>query len=182
MLQTGIKTIAVAAIATCVAIGVHCRVNGIRSFDDYRNFRAMRSVSDPIVVALADQSITAGSTISELLAIDTPTWTEDFGRCVVYGFTPKRSFDYQTVEAVDGHVVSARVGSCTWRWTFFDNTPDGISSSVASVRSLRKTIDQMPAYATIIQPLLDAELVSLGAAPTKPRTEAEQKNPPERRH
>jgi hypothetical protein len=164
ILVHAIKTVAIMSVAACVAFAIYCGVNGIRSMDDFRNYRTMRSIPDPIVVALADGTLGLGSTTQQMLAIDSPSWTEDYGRCKIYGFTPERSYDHQTIVTVDNRIVSARVGSCTWRWSFFDETPDEIAESVAYARGLHNTIEQMPKYAAILQPLLDERLASLGVA------------------
>ncbi|MCS7468013.1 hypothetical protein NZK35_15270 [Stieleria sp. ICT_E10.1] len=150
------------------------RMNGICSFDDFRNFRLMRSVSDPIVVAFADGQLGLGSTTQRMLCIDSPTWTENYGRCTIYGFAPKRGYDHRTVVAVDDRVVSARVGSCTWGWTFFDETPTDVADSVGVVRGLRDAIERMPEYAAILQPLLDDQLSSLELQSTAETGRAEQ--------
>jgi hypothetical protein len=174
MFVYAIKTVAIMSIAACVAIAVYCGVNGIRSLDDFRNFRVMRSVPDPIVVALADGTVNVASTTQQILSIDTPSWTEDFGRCRIYGFAPERSYDYRTIVTVDNRVVSAHVGSCTWRWSFFDEVPDDIAESVGSVRALRDSIERMPEHADILRPLLDEQLVSLGVYSVAAGGKAEQ--------
>ncbi|WP_345681673.1 hypothetical protein [Novipirellula caenicola] len=126
----------------------------------------MRSVPEPIVVALANGTLEAGSTTRQMMSIDTPSWTEDFGRCKIHGFAPEGSYDYRTIVTVDNRMVSADVGSCTWRWSFFDEIPDDIARSVGSVRGLRDAIERMPEHADKLQPLLDEQLSSLGIEQT----------------
>ncbi|WP_461508659.1 hypothetical protein [Rhodopirellula baltica] len=133
----------------------------------------MRSVSSPVVVALADGSLAVGSTRRQLLAFDTPSWTEDYGRCKIDGFTPERDYDRQTVVTVDDRVVSAHVGSCTWQWSFFDEMPEDVAESVGSVRGLRYAIELVPEHAGILQPILDAELASLDVRPAASAQESE---------
>ena len=173
MIVHAIKIVAFVSVAACVALAVFCGANGIQSVDDFRNYRVMRSVPDPVVVALADRSLAVGSTTKQLLAVDTPSWTEDYGRCKIHGFTPKRSYDYQIIVTVDDRLVSARVGSCTWRWTFFDELPDKVAESVGAIRGLRDAIERMPEHAAILQPLLDTQLASLGAKLAESVSEAE---------
>ena len=174
MIVNAIKIFAFFSVAACVAIAIYCGANGIRSMEDFRNYRVMRSVADPVVVALADGSLVVGSTTQQLLAVETPNWTEDYGRCKIHGFTPERSYDHQTVVTVDGRIVSAHVGSCTWRWSFFDEIPDDVAKSVGSVRGLRDAIERMPEHAPIIQPLLDEQLAILGVQSVASTEEAEQ--------
>ncbi|MCC9644345.1 hypothetical protein LOC71_18870 [Rhodopirellula sp. JC740] len=162
MIVHAIKIVAYLSVVACIGLAVYCGANGIRSVEDIHNFRVMRSVPDPVVVALADGSLAVGSTTKELLAVDTPAWTEDYGRCKIHGFTPERSYDRQTIVTVDGRIVSAHVGSCTWSWTFFDEMPEDVAEAVGSVRGLRYAIDLVPEHAAILQPLLDEQLASLG--------------------
>lgn len=168
MFQTVIKSVAIVCVAASVAAVGYCVKNHIRSTHDWRNFRAMRSQSAPIVVALADGSLTAGASTSQMFAIEAPVRAEDYGRCVIYGFAPDRSYDRRTVVTVDGFVVAAHAGSCTWHWTFFDHMPSDIADSVSSVNSLRSTIDRMPTYKHLLQPMLDAELAKLAVQPAAP--------------
>lgn len=174
MIVRAIQSIAVLSVVAVVAISLYCGAVGIRSLEDFRNYRAMRSVDDPIVVALAAGALPAGSTTQEMLAIASPQWTENYGRCVIYGFKPKQSYDHQSIATVDGRVVSARVGSCTWRWSFYDDMPTDIAESVSNVRGLRSAIERMPEHAAILHPLLDAELVALGGSSGTADDEAEQ--------
>ncbi|WP_145390248.1 hypothetical protein [Stieleria neptunia] len=162
MLVRTLQTIALLTVASVIALVIYCGSIGIRSVDDFHDYRAMQSVDDPIVVALAEETLTAGATTQEMLAIASPQWSESYGRCVVYGFTPERSYDHQTIVTVDGRVASARVGSCTWQWSFFDNTPIGVAEAVGHVRGLRDTMERMPEYAHYMQPLLDEQLDILG--------------------
>ncbi|HBE62439.1 MAG TPA: hypothetical protein DDX19_06785 [Rhodopirellula baltica] len=173
MIVNAIRIIASFSVATCVAITIYCCANGIRSIDDFRNYRVMRSVSSPVVEALADGLLAVGSTRQQLLEIDTPSWTEDYGRCKIHGFTPERDYDRQTVVTVDDRVVSAHVGSCTWQWSFFDEMPEDVAESVGSVRGLRYAIELVPEHAGILQPILDAELKSLGVQSAASAQESE---------
>ncbi|MEZ6133801.1 MAG: hypothetical protein R3C53_02715 [Pirellulaceae bacterium] len=173
MLVRTLQTIALLATATVVAVAIYCGANGIRSVDDFHNYRVMRSVDDPIVIALADGTLPAGATTQEMLAIASPQWSENYGRCVIYGFTSERSYDHQTIVTIDGRVASAHVGSCTWRWSFYDNTPDDIAEAVGHVRVLRATMERMPKYAHDMQPLLDEQLDFLGVQVSSVKEEAE---------
>lgn len=164
MFQATIKSVAVACLLAGVAVGYYCFKHNIRSLDDYRNFRSMRSDPSPIVAALADGTLTAGSTTAEMLAVARPAWTEDYGRYEVYGFA-YGGYENRTVAVLDGRLVAAGAGSCTWHWTFFDDTPSHIADAVGSVRGLRSVIDRMPQHKPSLQPMLDAELAKL-AAPT----------------
>lgn len=168
ILQTAIKSVAISCVAAGLLAVFYCWTHGIRSADDWRNFRAMRSYNAPIVVALASGSLSAGSSTGQMLAVDTPAWAETYGRCVFYGFAPEGSYDRVTVATLDGVVVSAHAGSCTWHWTFFDQMPTEISRSVNSINSLRTTIDRLPAYRHLLQPLLEAELTKLAVQPAPP--------------
>lgn len=174
MIVRAITTVAFLSIAACIVLAICCGANGIRSMDDFRNFRAMQSVSDPVVVALADGSLMVGSTTQQMLAIDTPCWTKSYGRCEIHGFTPERSSGHQTVVTVDGRVVSAHVGSCTWRWSFFDEIPDDVAESVGSIRGLRDTIERIPEHTALLQPLLDDQLALLGMQLAEADAKAEQ--------
>lgn len=156
-----LTTAAFIGITTCVSVGIFCRANNIHSADDFRNYREMRSVTNPVVVAFADGLLTVGSTKQELLSLDTPYWTDSYGRCEIYGFMPKRSYDYQTVVTVNSRVVSAHIGSCTWRWTFCDEMPVEVADAVASVISLRAMIERMPDDKDVLQPMLDEKLAFL---------------------
>ena len=162
MLVRSLQTIALLAIGITIALAIYCGANGIRSFDDFQNYRTMRSVGDPIVVALADGTLPAGATTQEMLAVASPQWSENYGRYVIYGFTPERSYDHQTIVTIDDRVASAHVGSCTWRWSFYDNIPDDVAEAVGQVRGLRSTMERMPEYAHYMQPLLDDQLEILG--------------------
>ncbi|WP_164103823.1 hypothetical protein [Candidatus Laterigemmans baculatus] len=168
MFQTALRAVAIVGVAAGVAAVSYCVKNDIRSADDWRNFRAMRSESAPIMVALANGSLTAGDSVREMLAVERPVRSDDYGRCVIYRFAPERSYDYRTVVTVDGFVVAAHAGSCTWRWTFFDHTPSDIAASVSSVNGLRSTMDQMPTFKHLLQPMLDAELAKLAVQPAAP--------------
>ena len=178
MIIPAIRIVALVSVLACCAVAIFLGANGIRSVEDFRNYRVMRSLRDPIVVALANGSLTAGSTTNQMFAVDTPLWTEDYGRCKIYGFTPEQSYDYQTIVTVDDRMVSARVGSCTWRWTFFDAMPEDVAESVWSVRALRDTIEQMPDYAVILQPQIDQQLAALGVPPTATAEMAEPSDAP----
>lgn len=178
MIAYGIKIVALFSVLACAAFAMYCNANGIRSVEDFRNYRVMRSVPDPIVMALADESLTLGSTTQQMLAVDTPSWTEDYGRCKIHGFKPERSYDHQTIVTVDDLIVSAHVGSCTWRWSFFDEMPDKIAESVGSVRGLRDAIERMPEHAAILQPLLDKPLATLGVQPEARPEKAEPSDAP----
>ena len=167
------KIVAFASVVACVALAIYCGANGIRSVQDFRNYRVMRSVSEPVVMALADGTLAVGSTTKQMLAVDTPFWTEDYGRCKIHGFAPERSYDDRTIVTVDDRIVSAHVGSCTWRWSFFDDMPDDVAESVGSVRGLRDTIERMPEHAAILQPLLDEQLGLLGVHPVASAQKAE---------
>ena len=162
MLVRTLQTIALLTVTSVIALAIYCGSNGIRSVDDFHNYRAMRSVRDPIVVALADGTLPAGATTQQMLAIASPQWSQNYGRCVVYGFTPERSYDHQSIVTVDGRVASAHVGSCTWQWSFYDNIPDDVAEAVGHVRGLRDTMERMPEYAHYMQPLLDEQLRILG--------------------
>lgn len=72
MLQTATKSVAMLCVAASLLAVSYCWKNGIRSGDDWRNFRAMRSQNAPIVVALAGGFLTAGSSAREMLAIRQP--------------------------------------------------------------------------------------------------------------
>ncbi len=174
MFVHAIKTVAIMSVVACVAFVVYSGANGIRSVDDFRNFRVMRSVPDPIVVALADGTLSVGSTTQQMMSIDTPSWTEDYGRCKMHGFAHERSYDHRTIVTVDNRMVSVHVGSCTWRWSFFDEMPDDIAESVGSVRGLRDAIERMPEHAAMLRPLLDEQLSSLGVEQTAAGGKAEQ--------
>jgi hypothetical protein len=162
MITTVIKSVAVLATLACVAFVWFCAQNRIHSVSDFRNFRIMRSINDPIVMALADGKLIAGSTTQQMLATENPVWTHDYGRCKIFGFVPERSYDHQTVMAVDGHLVSASVGSCTWRWSFFNQVPEEVADSVGHVRALRELIEQMPHIASHLRPQLDKHYAVLG--------------------
>jgi hypothetical protein len=97
-----------------------------------------------------------------MLAIATPIWTEDYGRYKIHGYKPKPGFEGQTIVTVDDRLVSASMGSCTWSWSFFDETPQDVSETVGAVRGLREVIERMPQYAAILQPKLDEHLRTLG--------------------
>jgi len=162
VINTITKTAAVLAAAACLALVWFCAENRIHSISDFRNFRIMRSSNAPVVMALADGKLMAGSTTQQMLAIERPVWTHDYGRCKIYGFAPEQSYDHQTVIAVDGYLVSASVGSCTWRWSFFNHMPDEVADSVGHVRALRDLIDQMPQHATHLRPQLNKHYATLG--------------------
>jgi hypothetical protein len=162
MMVQAIKFIAIALVLFGIGIVVYCSANGIGSIHDYRDFRAMRSVREPIVDALADGTLTLGSTRQQMLAIATPIWTEDYGRYKIHGYKPRPSYDRQTIVTVDDRLVSASVGSCTWSWSFFDETPQDVSETVGAVRGLREVIERMPQYAAILKPKLDEHLRTLG--------------------
>ena len=91
MFVHAIKSVAITSVVACVAFAIYCGANGIHSLNDLHNYRVMQSVPDPIIVALADGSVSVGSTTKQILSIDTPDWTEDYGRCKVFGFAPERS-------------------------------------------------------------------------------------------
>lgn len=96
------------------------------------------------MAALADGTLTLGSTRQQMLAIATPIWTEDYGRYKIYGFRPKPGYEGQAIVTVDDRLVSASVGSCTWSWSFFDETPQDVSEAVGAIRGLREVIERMP--------------------------------------
>ena len=164
MLKPALITVAVLSVAAFGAAVIFCSANGVALIGDLRNFRMMRAVDAPVVVALANGSLVEGSTVSQLLSTQQPEWTEEYGCFVTYGFTPVGSYDHYLVSAVDGRLVDAQVGSCTWRWTFFRNVPDDVAAAVGAVDGLRQSIDRMPERATVLQPLLDAELAKLTVA------------------
>ncbi|MEM6471713.1 MAG: hypothetical protein AAF802_19285 [Planctomycetota bacterium] len=173
MIVRAIKFVAFVGVVACAGFAVYCYANGIRSVREFRDYRMMRSVPDPVVVALANEKLTVGSTTKQLLAVDTPARTDDYGRCKIHSFKPERSYDHQTIVTVDGRIVSAHVGSCTWQWTFFNEMPDDVAESARFVQGLRHAIDLVPEHAAKLQPLLDEQLASLGVdkVATKKKTE-----------
>ena len=168
-----LQTITLLVITAVVAVAFYCGTSGIRSLDDFRNYRAMRSVSDPIVIALADGILPADATTQDMLAIASPQWSENYGRCVIYGFTSERSYDQHTIVTIDGRLASAHVGSCTWQWSFYNNIPDDVAEAVARVRDLRATMERVPEYAQYMQPLLDEQLDLLDVQVNSADKEAE---------
>lgn len=162
MVDRTLTSIALLALGTLLASTIYLAAKGIRSIEDYRDYRAMRLVNDPVVLALADGTLPAGATTQEMLAIATPEWSEVYGRCTVYGFEREGSYAYQTIVTVDDRLVAAHVGSCTWGWSFYDDTPSEIRGALASVQHLRKAIQEMPEHAHLLQPTLDESLGILG--------------------
>lgn len=161
-----------ALIAIAVACGLffvvaraYCWRNGIHNVRDLENFRMMRSWEHPILHALQEHSIVVGTSLDVVRDIESPQWTEDFGRCQIFHYTPEGSYDRLVVVSVDNHVVSASAGSCTWHWTFFDNVPEDVRSAVGKVQGLRQTIELSPQFENILRPQLEQQMAILQMAP-----------------
>ena len=139
-----------------------CATHDIHGPTDFRNYRIMRSSTHPVVIALADGSLVEGSRESALFAIATPVWTDDYGRYQIHGFAPKQSYDSITVQAIDGRLVAAGTGSCTWGWSFFYNVADDIALAASALDTLRDTIERRPEDAAMLKPCFDDVEFTLG--------------------
>ncbi|MEM1347810.1 MAG: hypothetical protein AAGI01_04575, partial [Myxococcota bacterium] len=88
MIGKALQAAALFALAAVAAGLIYCTANGVWSIEDYDNYRSMRSVDDPIVVALADGALAAGDSTNVMIAIDQPEWSEVLGRFALHGFAP----------------------------------------------------------------------------------------------
>ncbi len=124
----------------------------------------MIACQHPFVESLADGKVFAGMLERDLLSLHTPEWTEMYGSYTTFGFMPQ-GYDYVTISTVNGRVTSARAGSCTWCWTFFEKTPNDVLESVHAIKSLRRAIGRSPSCESVLRPILWAQCVKLGIDP-----------------
>jgi hypothetical protein len=166
-----VSIIVLFAIIAIGAITIFCAANGIWSRDDFYRYRMMRSTNEPIIDALADGTLHVGSTTREMLAIDSPDVVRDYGRCIRYSFAPANSYDYRTVTTLDGHIVAASVGSCTWYWDFFDELPEEFAQAIQIVRTLPQLVERNPQIAEHLTPMLEAARKTLAMPPAAIRSD-----------
>lgn len=100
----------------------------------------MAHESHPVWQKLALRQINAGDSAADFVANNSPTSRTEFGRYGVYGFVEggenPRYFSLSGVEVIarDGVLVRAYAGSCTWKFTFFDDRdPDFDAQYIAYI-------------------------------------------------
>ncbi len=140
-----ILTLIVLIIVTLITVPTtFCVSKGIWSRSDLDRYLAMRSSASPVMIALDSGRLRPGSSVEELLKIEPCVWQEEYGKCVIYHYTPKGSYDGMAVVTFDQKLTAASAGSCTWHWDFFDATPAWISEKISLIEESRKLQQKMP--------------------------------------
>ena len=160
-----LKLIASATIITLIGAAAFCWAYGIRSTRDLQNYREMIACQHPVVESLAEGIVFDGMLERDLLLLHKPEWTETYGCYSSFGFTPQGSYDYVTISTMNNRVCSAHAGSCTWRWTYFANTPSDVLETVHAIEALTRMIDQSPNTENVLRPILKSEYAKLGVHP-----------------
>lgn len=125
---------------------IFCASKGIWSRRDIERYLAMRSWASPVMIALDSGRLRPGSSVKELLEIEPCVWQEEYGKCVIYHYTPKGSYDGMTVVTWNQKLTAASAGSCTWHWDFFDTTPAWIIEKISLINQSRELQQRMPDY------------------------------------
>lgn len=147
-----ILTIVVLIIVTLITVPTtFCVSKGISSRSDLDRYLAMRSSASPVMIALDSGRLRPGSSVEELLEIEPYVWQEEYGKYVIYHYTPKGSYDGMAVVTFNQKLTAASAGSCTWHWDFFDTTPAWISEKISLIKESRKLQQRMPDYKKYFQ-------------------------------
>lgn len=142
-----ILTIVLLIIVTLITVPIFfCASKGIWSRSDLDRYLAMRSSASPVMIALDSGRLRPGSSVEELLEIEPAVGQEEYGKCVIYHYTPQGSYDGMTVVTWNQKLTTASARSCTWHWDFFDTTPAWIREKVSSIKQSRKSRHLMPKY------------------------------------
>jgi hypothetical protein len=75
------------------------------------------------------------------------------------------------VTTLDGHIVAASVGSCTWYWDFFDELPEEFAQAIQIVRTLPQLVERNPQIAEHLTPMLEAARKTLAMPPAAIRSD-----------
>ncbi len=94
---------------------------GVNSMNDLRAYVGMAMVCHPVWKDLALHRIHDGQSVDEVIEITSPIYVVRHGRFVEIEYQEPLSFTVVQMIAVDGSLVRACTGSCTWEYTFFDS-------------------------------------------------------------
>lgn len=108
------------AIALAVAMAIACSYFRIHSTRDLTAYVGMSFECHPVWKELALHRIQLGQPINVVIAQTKPISIERHGRFVELGYQERLSFTGVQIIAMDGKLVRASAGSCTWDHTFFD--------------------------------------------------------------
>jgi hypothetical protein len=107
----------------------------IHSFAEFESFLQMAGEAPPVWRQFAFRRFGPGDSVAELLRRFPPSGREEFGRYGVYGYGG--GFIGLGVTTRDGKILSARAGSCTWRYTFFSTDDPEIDRAYEAFRKER---------------------------------------------
>ena len=144
--RLNLLTVVVFALLICV-IGA-CAFFDINTFQDVRGYIEMRRGFHPVWKDLALRRVDTGDGTGNFLRKHPPPLVVEYGPFTDYEYEiPPRgyiSFNTLRVTAIDGRLISARAGSCTWRHTFF---ADRLESDRAILALLDGSTEKRYAFA-----------------------------------
>ncbi len=126
------------------------------------DYAAMTGSPHAVVQALNSGTLQQGSSEDELLAIQQPLWQKHYGRYRIFGYEPENSYNSTVVCTLDGNVISAGTGSCTWHWLFFDSLPEDVSRARYALDTYREIVADDPDMKGPLQTSFDAVYATLG--------------------
>lgn len=94
---------------------------GIDSTRDLRAYAGMALECHPVWQDLALKRIREGQSVDDVIAKTKPVYVVRHGRFVELAYQEPLSFTVVQLIAIDGKLVRACTGSCTWGYTFFDS-------------------------------------------------------------
>lgn len=133
-----------ATIAFTVAMVIACNYFRIRSTRDLAAYVGMSHECHPVWKELAFHRVRLGQPVEDVIAHTKPISIDRHGRFIELGYQEGFSFTGLQIIAMDGKLVRACAGSCTWDYTFFDamNETDWTTYSSSREHNLR-TVEYM---------------------------------------
>ena len=131
--RLNLLTVVAFALLIC-AIGV-CAFFDINTFQDVRGYIEMRRGFHPVWIDLALRRVDTGHETADFLREHPPPLVIEYGPFTDYEYeiAPRGCLSFNTlrVTAIDGRLISARAGSCTWRHTFFADRSESVRADLA---------------------------------------------------
>ncbi len=112
------------AVILAAVLAPACWYFGIHSARDVKAYIGMAMECHPVWRDLALRRVCEGQPVDEVIERTRPLLVLRHGRFVQLDYHEPLSFTVVQIVAMDGAVVQAVAGSCTWNHTFFDSMTD----------------------------------------------------------
>ena len=119
--QRRVRSVVYTTAIFAALLSILCWYFGITSPRDLKAYAGMATECHPVWQDLALHRIREGDAVDEVIAKTQPIYVVRYGRFVELGYQEPLSFTVVQMIAIDGKLVRAFTGSCTWDYTFFDS-------------------------------------------------------------